>query len=329
MNPKIVFGIVLFGTKYLAESLPSLIRQNYQNCGFYLLDQEEDVWSGADFVEQNLPEIARDPRVKIERGQNLWHSGGHNKLIRQALESGADYYVAASNDMLYPADLSIQAISELEKPVNQEFGSAAIKLRRWNFDSEKKTRILDSCGIGVRATHHFFDRGQGGVDGGQFDQDRQIFGASGALAIFRRTALESVSMNGEYFDELLHYKNDVELAYRLNWAGWKCLFLPQIIAYHDRQLDAQKRKNTRPWARASSLFGHLAVLEKHFSQSFSLKTKLATKLYNLSKLLFLLLTEPSTLKGFWQFREKRAELQKKAALTPRRVSAVEIEKLFE
>jgi GT2 family glycosyltransferase len=299
-----------------------------------LLDQQEGKWEAYDFVKTKLPEIFNNPHIKISKGKNLLHSGGHNKLIQQALDNGAEYYICASNDMLYQPFFVSQLIEELKKLENQKYGIATIKLLQWH--KQKLDKVIDSCGIGITKSQYFFDIGQGQIDKGQFDKTRKIFGASGAFIIFRREALEDIEFQGEYFDELLHYKNDVDLAYRLVWAGWKCLFLPNIVAYHDRQLAGensffqffQQRKKTNRFAKESSFFGHLAVLKKNFSASFSWQTKFAIKWNNFKKLIFILLFEPYLLRQFKRIKQCEAELQLKKNSMKFRVEASDVEKMM-
>jgi GT2 family glycosyltransferase len=110
---------------------------------------------------------------------------------------------------------------------------------------------------------------------------KEIFGPSGALGIYRKTALEDIENIGEYFDELLHYKNDVDLAYRLQWAGHKSLFIPEVTCYHARGLGAnRKRRGRSAFEKESSALGHQAVLLKNFSPEFSTYTKALSKSRN-------------------------------------------------
>lgn len=336
MSPKVTIGVVLFGTKFLIESLPSLVAQDYKNVNFIFLDQQEGDWEASEFIEKNLPSVFHNSRVKIERGDNRWHSGGQNVLIQRALEMGADYYICASNDMLYSSDFVTKIVTKLEKPEYQKYGSAAVKLRQWNFEKNKKTSILDSCGINISRAHHFSCRGQGELDYGQFDSEKDVFGADGALGIFRCQVLQDVAVDGEFFDELLHYKNDVDLAYRLQWCGYRCIYLPEVVAYHDRQLSGEKsfkstfyrRRSIPYWARANSFFGHLVVLRKNLSSQFSWRIKMATRCYNLKKLFFLLIFEPKLLKQYWRMRKHRAELSRKSAIACRKVFVTEIERFM-
>jgi len=319
VNPKVSVGIVLFGEQYLAESLPSLVKQDYENVEFLLLDQEDGVWSASKFVEQNLTELKQDPRVKLERGKNLFHSGGQNKLIQKALERGADYYICASSDMLYPTDLVKKAVETLERDENQKYGTLGVKLLRWKED------VIDSCGIGASKAHRFFEIGGGKKDGEKFAKAQEIFGASCALAVFRRKVLEEVAVERRVFDERLHYKNDVDLAYRLQWLGWKALYTPEITCQHARALGAAKNRQERSnFEKENSTFGQLVVIEKNFSDEFSFGVKLLTKLRLLALRIFGIFFGKAERNAFRKFEQIRGKLVK----SKKKVSAQEVEKNF-
>lgn len=58
----------------------------------------------------------------------------------------------------------------------------------------------------------------------------EVFGASGSSAFYRAAALQQVGG----FDPLLgSYYEDVDLAFRLRWAGYRSLFVPQCVIHHD------------------------------------------------------------------------------------------------
>ena len=65
-----------------------------------------------------------------------------------------------------------------------------------------------------------------------------VFGASGAAALYRREALDDVAYPaGEVFDEAFFaYREDADLAWRLQRRGWRCLYWPAARAWHARGL---------------------------------------------------------------------------------------------
>jgi cellulose synthase/poly-beta-1,6-N-acetylglucosamine synthase-like glycosyltransferase len=108
--------------------------------------------------------------------------------------------------------------------------------------------VVDSAGLLPRRSRQFATRGHGQPDDGRFDNDEEIFGADGAVAVFRRAALDDVAIpfsafapqaphRGvvEFFDEsFFAYKEDVDLAWRLQWRGWTTDFVPAALAWHRR-----------------------------------------------------------------------------------------------
>ena len=342
-NPKVTIGLILFkGEKYLRHSLPSLIDQDYKNIEFLFRDQSPN-GEVYEYIKRELPDIAK--KVRLEKGGNLWHSGGHNALIRKMIRHGGDYYFCCSNDMLYPKDFVSKAVEVMEKRENKRFGSATCKLMRWNFEEDLKTDVIDSFGIGITKGHYFFDIGQSETNQSPYLSDLEIFGPSGALAIYRKEALEDIAFTNEkgekeYFDELLHYKNDVDLAYRLQWAGYPCLFIPQVTVYHDRQVGLTYRGNhtivnkivshahKSKWAKGNSFFGHLVTLEKNFTKEFSWGVRLKTWISRLLRVIYTVFLDANLLKQYRLMGKLKHEINSKQKAITKRVSPARIEKLM-
>ncbi len=337
-TPLVSIGIVLYnGEEYFPYFFSSLLSQTYQN--FELLIQDQSPNGNAQkYIQKYLPEVQNDARVRIDTGENVWHSGGHNACISRM--KGA-YYLCASYDMWYSNNFLQNLVTEMEKPQNALFGSATGKLYQWNFEEEKcskpsffqktpplgRTNSIDSCGIGVSSFHHFFDIGQGTEDNGQYHL-QEIFGASGALALYRKTALQKIIFrNGEteeYFDTLLHYKNDIDISYRLQWAKEKCLFIPSATVWHHRHIARQngengflqkffKNESLKPlWVKKSSFFGHLVLLFKNvWQRGFSFPTVFLGGVYVFISNIFLLCTAPSVLLEWKNIRKNWDILRKK------------------
>ncbi|MBN2087849.1 glycosyltransferase family 2 protein [Candidatus Peregrinibacteria bacterium] len=346
-NPKVTIGVILFkGEKYLKHSLTSLVNQDYKNIEFLFRDQSPD-GEAYEYVKNEIPDVFS--KVKLEKGGNLWHSGGHNALINQMK---GDYYFCCSNDMLYESDFVSKCIKELEKPENKKFGSATVKLMKWDFEKAErgdlegsKTRMIDSFGIGIAKNHHFHDIGSGETDQTPYFSLHRIFGPSGALAIFRKDALDEIEYKNEegkieYFDELLHYKNDVDLAYRLQWAGIPSLLIQSVNVYHDRQAGVFGHTNFNiinrlvsqagksKWVKANSFFGQLVVLKKNYYKGFSWEVKIKTGISRLIRFLYVLFFDANSLRQYKQVNKFRREINLKRKAMPRRVNASKIEELM-
>ncbi|MBN1258755.1 glycosyltransferase family 2 protein [Candidatus Peregrinibacteria bacterium] len=343
--PKVTIGLVLYkGEPYLKFCLPALLKQDYPHGELLMRDQSPN-GEAFEYVKREMPDVFA--KLKIEKGNNRWHSGGHNALIRKMK---GQYYFCVSQDMLYGHDFVTKIVEELEKPENRHFGSATCKLMRWDFSladagpSERlsragdlkssKTDVLDSCGIGITKAHYFFDIGQNEKDRGQYDSARHVFGASGALAVYRKTALNDIAYinakgEKEYFDELLHYKNDIDISYRLQWAGHPCLFIPNVKVYHDRQVGKKKRGPASRWVKGNSFFGQHVVLMKNYSKGFSLSVRLRTSFRHLLRQLYTLCFEPYLLRQYKILMQCEKEILAKKEAMPRRAAPNHIESLMQ
>ena len=112
---------------------------------------------------------------------------------------------------------------------------------------------------------------------------KEVFGLSGACALFRVSALKDVAFpDGTFLDESYwSYKEDVDLAFRLRSAGYRSFVLFDAVAYHERgaksalgQDDRAAGKNKRDQAshvRYTSYRNHLMTLYKNeFWENFLL-----------------------------------------------------------
>lgn len=350
-SPKVVIGSLLYDTKergygtskYLADFMPSVAGQSYKNIELVFVDNsEEEKNANVSYLRENYP------NVKIIRpGKNTGFARGNNIMIDYAKEVKADYYIACNNDML----LGPNVVSELVNAVMKtpQFASATCKVKRWDFtnkDNENsgKTNFLDTAGIAITKEHRFIDRGQGEIDHGQYDQEEEIFGSSGAAAIYRMSALDDVAFrneNGkyEYFDELMFmYKEDVDLAYRLQWAGYKCLYTPSAVVYHDRTIEARgkgtigiikgrlgRNKRYKEW----SWLNHHIILNKLLDRNLSFGTRLKTWFFELKSNAYVLVFEPYLIKQWFSLFKMRKQIRARRDQVKRRIKTkAHIEKLM-
>ena len=73
------------------------------------------------------------------------------------------------------------------------------------------------------------NRGVWQRDEGQFDREEYVFSACGGSAAYRRSMLDEI---GLLDDDFFFSCEDVDLAWRAQLAGWKCVFVPEAVVYH-------------------------------------------------------------------------------------------------
>lgn len=339
-KPMVTVGVLLYkDEKYLAYSLSSLLDQDYENIEFVFRDQSPNA-EVYNYLKEAHPDFFE--KAKITTGQNLMHSGGHNAIIR---EMKGEYYFCVSNDMLYPKDFVRNMIEAMQKAKAKVAGC---KLMQWHYESilkrdveGSKTTKIDSLGIGITKSHHFYDIGQGMEEKG-VKTPTKLLGPSAALAVYHKDALKAIGYKNtqgliEYFDENLHYKNDVDLAYRLSWSGFHCLIVDSVKVYHDRQV-GEKGSNQlarlkahhgkAEWARDSSLKGHLITVGKNCDRNFSLSVRFLTHLNNLLRFLYTLFFAPKMLRVYKEIHAMKKEIERRRKAIHKKVSPAKIEALM-
>jgi GT2 family glycosyltransferase len=73
------------------------------------------------------------------------------------------------------------------------------------------------------------NRGAWQRDEGQYEREEYVFSACGGSAAYRRTLLDQIGLLDEDF---FFSCEDVDLAWRAQLAGWKCVYAPRAVVYH-------------------------------------------------------------------------------------------------
>jgi GT2 family glycosyltransferase len=73
------------------------------------------------------------------------------------------------------------------------------------------------------------NRGVWEQDTGQYDQVEDVFSACGGSSVYRRELLDDV---GLLDDDFFFSGEDVDLGWRAQLRGWRCLYTPHAVVYH-------------------------------------------------------------------------------------------------
>ncbi len=66
-------------------------------------------------------------------------------------------------------------------------------------------------------------------DRGQFDRPKEIFWATGAAVLLRKSVLDRIGLLDESF---FAHMEEIDLDFRLHWAGYKVVYQPESVVYH-------------------------------------------------------------------------------------------------
>jgi len=336
-SPLVTIGILSFkDKKYLEKGLPSLLEQNYPNFEILICDNNED-------PQEEIRKWINDefPNIKVlNAGGNIGFGRGHNYLISQS-HPDSQYYLCFNSDMYAAPDFVSKLVEKIKK--DDKIGAVTGKLLKWSTfpeapSTEEGGAKIDTTGLLAYASHYFAERGHGEPDQGQYDSAGEIWGASGAAVMFRMEALQDIKQSeNEFFDKnFFMYKEDIDLSYRLRWAGWKIFYTPQAISWHDRTAqdpggiieNIKKRKDRAPYIKENSFLNHLQLLYKNWSPDYSLKTKFKTAIFLLKYFLYLAIFDRKVLAKYQTFRQLKPSIIATKSSMPRRITAKEMEKWF-
>ena len=248
--------VVLSGEKYIRHCLDGILAQTYPKefIEFNILDNESldntcGIIENVKLKNQNVKFVKWD---LIKSKQNLGMWPGQEKLLKY---SNGKYVLAMAVDVILDKDFIRNAVELMKQ--DAKIGALEPKIYKYDIDplspnGYKLTTTIDTCGFKIFKSRRIINIGHGEEDKGPFDmaQDKQfdfnkqqeIFGVEGAAPFFRREAIEDIRINGEFCDhDFFWYADDLDIAWRMNLFGWKQVFAPSVIAWHDRQTTKKLR----------------------------------------------------------------------------------------
>jgi GT2 family glycosyltransferase len=237
--PAVVSAIIVNwnGGARLAACLESLAEQVYSPLEIVVIDN-----ASTDGSTEGIAD--RFPAARLVRNEvNV----GLCAALNQGLALTTGPYVLTLNP---DVRLTPSFVSELVKGMEASgAGSATGKLLRPEV-GPGGGHLIDSTGLRLNRARRPQDRGRGEEDRGQYDVPGEVFGACGAAAFHRRAMLLDIAIGGRAWDEgLFAYYDDVDIAWRARWRGWRCIYVPSAVAYHDRAGAETLRKRARAPAR--------------------------------------------------------------------------------
>lgn len=295
----------------LRRCLTCIERQTYPVIQLLVIDNNST--DGTDEMLKSLfpgVEVIRNPR-------NLGYCKSHNIGITQ---SKGEYVMPLNADVFMQPGFVEAKVRAMEKAPN--IGMVEGKLLRIPGPSAElpDERTIDGVGTVVTRARRNFERGQGEQDKGQYEEQEFVFGASGAAPLYRREMLEDIKLFGEYFDEdFFIYRDEVDLAWRAQWQGWKCLYTPEAVAYHVRAYAPDKRKKMSPFFRQLQLRNRYLMIIKNASPTNLLRDLHHILWFEFRQWCYVPFFEPHLFKGlFGAIKLLGKMLKKRKALVSRR-----------
>ena len=200
------------GKWFLTECLNGLRQQMYQQFSIFLVDNGSSDGS-IEFVNHNYPEVKT-----LAFPTNVGFSAANNNAFKIIQTE----YIALLNNDAVPDSMWLKYLVEALES-HPEAGFAASKMFFYD-DPETIDRAGDAysrAGTGLL-------RGRN-ESASNYNKPEWIFGACAGAALYRTLMLKDIGVFDEDF--FLLYE-DVDLSFRAQLKGYRCLFVPQAVVYH-------------------------------------------------------------------------------------------------
>ncbi|HYO78022.1 MAG TPA: glycosyltransferase, partial [Thermoanaerobaculia bacterium] len=148
----------------------------------------------------------------------------------------------------------------------------------------------------------------------------EVFGVSGAAAMFRTSFLQDVAIDGEVLDEdFFAYREDADLAWRGRLFGWRALCDPAAVAHHVRRVTPEARRELPANVNMHSVKNRFLLRLKNQGAYLALRNLPFELARDLVVVVAALTIERTSLPAFpWLWRNRRSVLAKRRAIQRRR-----------
>jgi GT2 family glycosyltransferase len=200
------------GKRFLPECLESVFRQTYPHIRVILVDNNSSDDS-IRYVSEHYPEVKV---VLLE--DNYGFSGANNRGVPACT---GRYIALLNNDTKVHPDWIRESVSCLDR--HPDAGFCAPKILRYD-----QRDVIDSAGDDYGREGAGRNRGSG-QKADDFNEPAYVFGACAAAAVYRKAMIDEI---GLFDDTFFIMCEDVDLSFRAQLAGYRCMYWPRAIVYH-------------------------------------------------------------------------------------------------
>jgi GT2 family glycosyltransferase len=201
------------GARFLPTCLDALAKQTHPNIEIIVADNASQDGS-RELIK------TRYPRVNlIELPTNRGFTGACNAGLKAAQ---GEFVALLNNDTEVDPGWAAAVVDAFQR--HPEVGIVASKMLLFD-----KRDHIHTAGDYFTVDGRAGNRGVWQRDEGQFDHEEYVFSACGGSSAYRRRLFDQV---GLLDDDFFFSLEDMDMAWRAQLTGWRCLYTPAAIVYH-------------------------------------------------------------------------------------------------
>ncbi len=208
------------GVNYLRKFIPSVVSSVWPNLEIVIGDNGSTDDS-ISFIKTNYPTVK-----VILNDKNYGFTGGYNRILAQV---EADYYILLNSDVEVNPNWIAPVINLME--TDPLIAVAAPKIK--SFTDQHYFEHAGAAGGFIDALGYPFCRGRMFFeiekDNGQYQQQDEIFWASGAAMFIKKHCWDLAKGFNEGF---FAHMEEIDLCWRLKNSGYKVMYCPQSEVLH-------------------------------------------------------------------------------------------------
>jgi GT2 family glycosyltransferase len=310
---KLIISIVTWNSaKVIAACLQSVLHQTFKD--FRIIIVDNDSKDGTCEVVESF----RDSRITLfKKTENTGFCGGHNYSINN---SNSEFVILVNPDIIMEANYLETAL----KVIQSDAKAGTVCGLLLQSDSKNPDSLIDSAGLQITRSrimqmkYHNMKRHECNL------VTEEVFGADGALPLYRRSMINDISIQNQFFDEMFFaHKEDWDVSWRSHIYGWKTIFSPECIAIHPRHFKPKNLKLRNSISEHIKIHGvknQLILLLKNETLSSFLVNGIFITSRQLVILFYILLFERSSLKAYkFVLRNYQTIMAKRKIIQRRRV----------
>jgi GT2 family glycosyltransferase len=322
MRNSVTVTIVTYNSReFIRGCLESVFRQSHRPLDVVIVDN-----ASSDGTLQILADFQKRIHV-IQNSHNVGFAAAQNQAIAA---SQGEWVLVVNPDVVLRPGFVGQLIETAQ--FDPRVGTLCGRLLSAGPKFEASIpALIDTAGIYFTPAMRHFDRGWHEQDDGRFHQPEYVFGASAAVALYRREMMEDISFEGNFFDpDFFSYREDADVAWRAQLLGWRCLYLPEAVGHHVRSVGPSNRRAVPPAINMHSVKNRFLMRVKNMSGGLYRRFWWPTTVRDLLVVGGCLVWEPRSLPAFWRFAQclPRAMEQRRRIMARRRVTDDELAAWF-